>query len=109
MNLGFQMAHFTDSPLEAVKVCKGGNGCWKVVPLNDCKGIERVHVLVVISLGIYLSVSQWVSSAGSTSKWDDICRERYMLHNHKYSYKKGPDVNQHAAAPGLPIMSEMLE
>ena len=80
MNLGFQMAHLTDSPLEAVKVCKGGNGCWKVVPLNECKGIERVHVLVVISLGIYLSVSQWVSS---TCKRDDICRERYTLHNHK--------------------------
>ena len=41
-NLGFQMANLTDSPLEAAKVCQGGNGCWKVVPLNDCKGIKRV-------------------------------------------------------------------
>ena len=50
MNLGFQMAHLTDSLLKAAKVCQGGSGCWKVIPLSVCKGLK--WVLVVISSGI---------------------------------------------------------
>ena len=38
--LWFVVAHLTDSFLEAVKACQGGNRDWKVIPLNNCKWIE---------------------------------------------------------------------
>ena len=47
----------------------------------------------------YISVCKPVGErgVGSTSKWDDIC---VLLHNRKWSYEKGPVLNQHAAARG---------
>ena len=36
------VAHLTDSPFEAVRICQGCYRCWETVPLNDCEGVERV-------------------------------------------------------------------
>ena len=35
IRLGLQMAHLTDSALEAVSVSQGGDGHWMAVPLNN--------------------------------------------------------------------------
>ena len=49
------MVHLTDSPFEAVKICQGCYRCWETIPLNDCERVERV--LVIISVSMYLSIS----------------------------------------------------
>ena len=69
------MTHLTDSSFEAVKISQGYDRCWKTVPLNDCKRIE--WVFIIISPGWYLPVSQWVACTRSTRERYDIWRERY--------------------------------
>ena len=38
VSLWFEVAHLTDSLLEAIKVCQGGNGGRETIPLNNCQG-----------------------------------------------------------------------
>ena len=38
VSLWFDVAHLTDSLLEAIKVCQGGNGGRETIPLNNCQG-----------------------------------------------------------------------
>ena len=38
VSLWFNVAHLTDSLLEAIKVCQGGNGNRETFPLNNCQG-----------------------------------------------------------------------
>ena len=35
-DLGFHVAHLTNSLFEAVEIRQGGVRCWQIVPLNDC-------------------------------------------------------------------------
>ena len=60
VHLWFVVAHLTDSFLESVKACQGGNRDWKVIPLNNCKWIEQVFI---ISPGTELPVSKWMGSS----------------------------------------------
>ena len=59
--LWFVVAPLTDSFLEAIKACQGGNRDWKVIPLNNCKWIERVFI--IISSGTELPVSKCMGSS----------------------------------------------
>ena len=38
VSLWVDVAHLTDSLLEAIKVCRGGNGGRETIPLNNCQG-----------------------------------------------------------------------
>ena len=64
------MAHLTDSPFEAVKICQGCYSCWNTVPLNDSERVERIFV--IISPSRYLSINHWIGGPGSTSEGYDI-------------------------------------
>ena len=37
VNLWFDVPHPTDSLLEAIEVCQGGNGDREIIPLNNCQ------------------------------------------------------------------------
>ena len=54
-SLWSEMAHLTDSCLEAVKICQGGNRSWEVIPLDDCKWVKGVFVIIGpdIDLSVY--------------------------------------------------------
>ena len=55
VNLWVRVAHLTDSSFEAVKSSQGCDRCCETVPLNDCKGIKCVFI--IISPSGYLPVS----------------------------------------------------
>ena len=42
VSLWFDVAHLTDSLLEAIKACQGGNGGWETIPLNNCQGKKSI-------------------------------------------------------------------
>ena len=70
VSLWFDVAHLTDSLLEAIKVCQGDNGGRETIPLNNCQG--KKGVFVVLSPSANVSVCQRVGSPRDAGQGDDV-------------------------------------